>query len=226
MGIIVGAALAIAAVVMTGGAALVPLLSMLLTAAGVSASTALTVATIMSSVAAIAVVSTIGTSALNIIDTWGNIDDPAFNTWQSVLNWTSIISNGLYSIGMLYNSIEHKSGRNFNSESKGGGGATKGGSGNVREQLLGSVSNDKLKNCINEMYRPGATTGNGGLADAIRHELTTGELVGGKSHITKGLERVRNLENIIAKQNLNSADLKIATDLLNDLKSALELGDY
>ena len=93
VGIIVGAALAIAAVVMTGGAALVPLLSMLLTAAGVSASTALTVATIMSSVAAIAVVSTIGTSALNIIDTWGNIDDPAFNTWQSVLNWTSIISN-------------------------------------------------------------------------------------------------------------------------------------
>ncbi len=51
-------------------------------------------------------------------------------------------------------------------------------------------------------------------------------LVGGKSHITKGLERVRNLENIIAKQNLGSADLRIATDLLNDLKSALELGGY
>ncbi len=27
--------------------------------------------------------------------------------------------------------------------------------------------------------------GDGGLADAIRHELSTGELVGGKSHITK-----------------------------------------
>ncbi len=105
-------------------------------------------------------------------------------------------------------------------------GAVRGGKASVREQLLDSVSNDKLKNCINEMYRPGATTGDGGLADAIRHELTTGELVGGKSHITKGLERVRNLENIIAKQNLDSADLKIATDLLNDLKSALELGGY
>jgi hypothetical protein len=65
------------------------------------------------------------------------------------------------------------------------------------------------------MYRKGATTGDGGLADAIRHELTTGELVGGKSHITKGIERVRNLGNIIAKQNLSDADLKIATDLLN-----------
>ena len=107
VGIIVGAALAIAAVVMTGGAALIPLLSTLLTALGVSAGTAMTVATIMSfSVAAIAVVSTIGASALNIIDTWGNIDDPAFNTWQSVLNWTSIISNGLYSIGAIYNGIK------------------------------------------------------------------------------------------------------------------------
>lgn len=64
---------------------------------------------------------------------------------------------------------------------------------------------------------------NGGLVDAIRHELETGELVGGKSHITKGIERVKNLENIIAKQNLDSDDLKIATELLEDLKKALNL---
>ena len=101
-----------------------------------------------------------------------------------------------------------------------------GGTKSVREQLLDSVSNIKLKNCINETYRPGAKIGDGGLADAIRHELITGELVGGKTHITKGLERVRNLENIIAKQNLDSADLEIATYLLNDLKSALELGGH
>lgn len=105
---------------------------------------------------------------------------------------------------------------------KGAGGNTT----SIREQLLDSVSNDKLKNCINEMYRLGATTGDGGLADAIRHELTTGELVGGKSHITKGLERVKNLENIIAKQGLSNADLKIAIDLLDNLKAALELGGY
>ena len=96
----------------------------------------------------------------------------------------------------------------------------------IRDQLLNLVSNDKLKNCIDQMYRPGATIGDGGLADAIRHELTTGELVGGKSHIRKGVERVRNLENIIEKQSLNETDYKIANDLLNDLKSALELGGY
>ena len=105
--IIVGAALAIAAVVITGGAALVPLLSTLLTAAGVSAGAAMTAATIISfTVAVIVVGSTIGSSVLNIVDTWGNIDDPTFNAWQSALNWTSMISNGLYSIGSIYNGIK------------------------------------------------------------------------------------------------------------------------
>ena len=105
--IIVGAALAIAAVVITGGAALVPLLSTLLTAAGVSAGAAMTAAAIISfTVAVIAVGSTIGSSVLNIVDTWGNIDNPMFNAWQSALNWTSMISNGLYSIESIYNGIK------------------------------------------------------------------------------------------------------------------------
>ena len=105
--IIVGAALAVAAVVATGGAALVPLLTSLLTAVGVSAGTAVTAATIISfTVAGIAVVSTVGSSALNIADTWGNFDNPVFNTLQSVLNWTSMISNGLYSVGSIYNGIK------------------------------------------------------------------------------------------------------------------------
>lgn len=105
--IIVGAALAIATVVMTGGAALVPLLSTLLTAAGVSAGTAMTASAIISfTVAVVAVGSTIGSSVLNIVDTWGNIDNPTFNAWQSALNWTSMISNGLYSIGSIYNGIK------------------------------------------------------------------------------------------------------------------------
>lgn len=59
------------------------------------------------------------------------------------------------------------------------------------------------------------------MADAIRYELKTGELVGGKSHIQKAMERVTNLENIISKQNLSPSDLEIANNLLNDLKNAL-----
>ncbi len=110
-----------------------------------------------------------------------------------------------------------KPGPNVKKATKGVGGAKT----SVRDELLGNVENLKLKNSINEIYRPGAKTGDGGLADAVRHELKTGELVGGKSHIQKATERVTNLENIIKKQNLNPNDLKIANDLLKDLKNAL-----
>ena len=111
VGIIVGAALAIAAVAATGGVALVPLL----TALGVAAGTA---ANISLSVAAIAAVSTIGAATLNIVDIWGKIDNPTFNTLQSALNWTSTITNGLYDIGMLYNAVTYKFGGSFNRGSK------------------------------------------------------------------------------------------------------------
>ncbi len=117
-------------------------------------------------------------------------------------------------------------GKSFNEDSKKlinaiKNSSSKGTSKTVRETLLDSVSNQKLKNAIDQIYRPCAKIGDGGLADAIRHELKTGELVGGKSHITKGIERARNLENIIRTQNLSKSDLEIATKLLNDLKNAL-----
>lgn len=99
-------------------------------------------------------------------------------------------------------------------------GKTKGSS--KREKLLNRATNQKLKNAINEMYRPNAKKGDGGLADAIRHEIQTKELVGGKSHIRKGRERLKNLENILKKQTLNSSDKSIIKELIKDLKDALE----
>ena len=88
-------------------------------------------------------------------------------------------------------------------------------------KLLNKVSNSKLKNTIKEMYRPGAKTGDGGLADAIRYENNTGELVGGKSHIQKGTERLRNLERIVNRETLTKQERKIVEDLIKDLKRAL-----
>ena len=79
--IVIGAVLAIVAVVATGGMALVPLLTTMLTTFGVSAGLATTIATITSlSVATIAILSTLGSSTLNIIDTWGNIDNSEFRS--------------------------------------------------------------------------------------------------------------------------------------------------
>jgi len=87
---------------------------------------------------------------------------------------------------------------------------------------LTKVNNPKLKNAINEIYRSNATIGDGGLADAIRYELQTGKLIGGKSHIQKGKERLKNLENIIKMQNLTSEEEKIAIEIMENIKNALE----
>lgn len=92
---------------------------------------------------------------------------------------------------------------------------------NMRERLLPMVTNPKLKNAVDQMYRPNATIGDGGLADAIRHEKETGELVGGRSHVQKGKERLKNLENILSKENLNAQDENIIKKLIDDLKEAL-----
>ena len=46
---------------------------------------------------------------------------------------------------------------------------------NNRDSLLNSVSNGKLKNFVNMLYRPGAQIGSGSTADAIRYELQTGK---------------------------------------------------
>lgn len=61
----------------------------------------------------------------------------------------------------------------------------------------------------------------GGTADAIRQQIQTGEFVGGTDHIIKGIERVRNLQNIINTQNSNATDRAIAESLMNDLSNAL-----
>ena len=88
-------------------------------------------------------------------------------------------------------------------------------------KLLNKVSNQKLKNTIKEMYRPSAKVGDGGLADAIRHEIKTGKLVGGKSHVQKGTERLKNLERISKQETLTKQERKIVEDLIKDLKHAL-----
>lgn len=91
------------------------------------------------------------------------------------------------------------------------------GTNSVKESLLARATQNDSKNLVKELYRSGSKIGDGGTADALRHELKTGELVGGKSHKIKAQERVRQIENIL-KKNPNHPD----KDLLNQLKDDLE----
>jgi len=56
---------------------------------------------------------------------------------------------------------------------------------------------------------------------AENHGLKTEGTVGGKSHMNKALERITSLERIIKQQKLNEKDLRIAKELLEDLKKAV-----
>ena len=87
----------------------------------------------------------------------------------------------------------------------------------VKESLLARATQNDSKNLVKELYRSGSKIGDGGTADALRHEIKTGKLVGGKSHKIKAQERVKQITNIL-KKNPNHPD----KDLLNQLKDDLE----
>ena len=101
--IVIGVIAAIVVIVGSKGLALAPVLTALLTAFGVAASTAATIATVTSiAIATIAVISLIGSATLNIIDTWKDMsENPTFQKWQTALNITSAVSNTIYSIGEI-----------------------------------------------------------------------------------------------------------------------------
>ena len=88
-----------------------------------------------------------------------------------------------------------------------------------------SVANSELKNLVDDLYK-GANTkspiGTGSTADAIRHELTTGQAVGGRFHTQKGQQYARALEKWLSKNPTASVgDRSTAQSILNDLLSAL-----
>ncbi len=92
---------------------------------------------------------------------------------------------------------------------------------NTRTRLLQSAQNSKLRNIIGNLYRPGATVGSGGTADAIRSELATGVLLSPKGHFLKGVESRTALQRLYRDPSLNPSDRQIVKELLIDLQNAL-----
>lgn len=83
-----------------------------------------------------------------------------------------------------------------------------------------AVSNQKLQNHINALFKAGDQVP-GGTAGAIREELRTGKPTGGKEHLEKGEGHVQGLSNLLKSGTLNAHDKAIAEWLENDLLNAL-----
>lgn len=94
------------------------------------------------------------------------------------------------------------------------------GSKSAREVLLEAADDKSLKNTINDLYRDNAKVLDGGTADAARHEILTGEAVGGKPHPKKVTERINNLNNILKRSDISDSDRLIAEALRQDLLDA------
>jgi hypothetical protein len=90
----------------------------------------------------------------------------------------------------------------------------------VGRQALPTAENPRLQRVIQELFREGAAI-SGGTAGAVRHEVRTGTLVGGKSHIRKAIERRRQLQHILSRERLSPQDRSTAQQLLDDLSAAL-----
>lgn len=90
-----------------------------------------------------------------------------------------------------------------------------------REVLLRNASDPRLKDAINNLYRPGAKVGSGSTADAVRYERTTGELLSPKGHSQKLIDRRTQLMKLRKDPNLSDSDRRIIHDILKDTQDAL-----
>jgi RHS repeat-associated protein len=87
-----------------------------------------------------------------------------------------------------------------------------------------TATNPALQRTIAALFRPGDKIA-GGTAGAIRHEAATGVAVGGRFHLGKGIDRIRNLENILDRESLSPEDAATARELLADLRDAVRFAE-
>ena len=87
-------------------------------------------------------------------------------------------------------------------------------------KLLKRAKTEGTKNFIKQNYRSGAKVGDGSTAAAVRQELKTGNLVGGRSHIIKAQQEAKRIDNILAK-NPKHPDRKLLMGEKRKLEKAL-----
>jgi len=126
----------------------------------------------------------------------------------------------------LYEKSENSAevGSTASSEStKGGSDATKGTS-KINLNQKPNVTNEKLKNIINDLYKGQGgpnTIGNGTTMDAVRNEIKTGLPTNGKFHTQKLNDYLNALQRRLRAGDLNDYDKSVVNTLIEDITNAL-----
>ena len=94
-------------------------------------------------------------------------------------------------------------------------------SGSSRDKLLTTVQNSELRKIVNELYRPGASVGDGGTAAILVEEFNNGS----STHLIKAIERLKQLRNLASLGKLGFNDLDVVEALIDDLEYAVSLFD-
>ena len=92
-------------------------------------------------------------------------------------------------------------------------------------KIQNSLENQKLKNLVGELYREGATVGDGSAMAAANDQILTGKYTHDRNHVIKINERIRNLKNILRTEKLSSSDIEYSKKLLDDMEKSLK-GEY
>jgi hypothetical protein len=88
-----------------------------------------------------------------------------------------------------------------------------------RTRLLHRAGDSRLRDVVEQLYRPNARIGSGSAMDAYRFEQRTGQLLSRTGHGTKLLERRTQLQRMLP--GVSGADRTVARDLLIDIQNAL-----
>ena len=91
--------------------------------------------------------------------------------------------------------------------------------GSTRDKLLATVQDPELSKIVNELYRPGATVGDGGTAAILVEEFSKGS----STHLLKATERLKQLKKLASSGKLGLNDLDVVEALIDDLESAISL---
>ena len=84
-----------------------------------------------------------------------------------------------------------------------------------------TADNPALRRTLDALYQPTDKIA-GGTAGAVRQELASGGLVGGKTHVLKAKERLTRLRSIMKEQQLSPTDRGTAERVIRDLQDALK----
>jgi len=97
----------------------------------------------------------------------------------------------------------------------------------VLEHAIESITDAKLGNIANQLFRA-VDKIRGGTAGAVRYEAShPGELVGNKPHLEKAEQNIKALQNWLeANPNASDANKKAAQELLKDLQDAVEASKH